>query len=147
MAIVTCAKCGAKNRVDERQAQDTTPVCGRCGAELPATPEAMGGHPVELTDATFDRALREAGDKPVLVDCWAEWCAPCRMLAPTLDELAAESRGRYVIAKLDVDANQRTASRFRISGIPAMLIFHNGQLVDQLVGLQPKAAIAARLAR
>ena len=149
MAIVTCPNCGAKNRVDERAAATKQPVCGRCGTKLPAPSAAVesDGHPVELTDATFASQINSAGDKPVLVDCWAAWCGPCRMLAPTIDALAAESNGRYVVAKLDTDANPQTAARFRISSIPTMLIFKRGQLVDQLVGLQPKQAIAARLAQ
>jgi thioredoxin len=144
MAIVVCPNCGTKNRVDESAAAQKQPVCGRCGAKLTV---ASNDHPVELTDASFDRFLAEAGDKPVLVDCWAAWCGPCRMLAPTIDVLAKESAGRWIVAKLDTDANQRTAARFRISGIPTMLIFKQGELVDQLVGLQPKRNIEARLAK
>jgi thioredoxin 1 len=82
---------------------------------------------------------------PVLLDCWAEWCGPCRMIAPVLDELAAEANGRYLIAKLDVDDNPRTAAQFDIRSIPTMLIFRDGALVDRIVGAQPKEAIAARL--
>ena len=81
----------------------------------------------------------------MLVDVWAAWCGPCRMLAPTIDQLAAESRERYVVGKLDADANQRTVANYRVEGIPALLIFKRGTLVDRLVGLQPKQAIAAKL--
>jgi thioredoxin len=144
MAIVTCPNCGAKNRVDERAAAEKQPVCGRCGTKLSV---ASSDHPLELTDGTFDRFLSEAGDKPVLVDCWAAWCGPCRMLAPTIDALAKSSAGRWLIAKLDTDANPRTASKYRISSIPTLLIFKRGQLVDQLVGVQPQPSIEARLAR
>lgn len=140
--ILNCPKCGAKNRVDEARVATEQPVCGRCHAKL----QASTSHPVEVTDATFAQFLASAGDKPVLVDCWAAWCGPCRMLTPTINALAAESQGRYVVAKLDVDTNQRTAAQFNISGIPALLFFKRGQLVDQLVGLQPKPAIAAKLA-
>jgi thioredoxin len=148
MAIATCTKCGTKNRVDEKAAVDKTPVCGKCGNELTVggANGANTGHPVIATDATFESALAQAGDAPVLVDAWAPWCAPCRMIAPVLDQLAAESGGRYIIAKLNVDENPRTASQFGIQSIPTMLIFKNGKLVDRLVGVQPKPVIAAKLA-
>jgi thioredoxin len=142
MAIVHCPNCNAKNRVEDR-GPGVRPVCGRCGAELPAP----AFKPVELTDATLAEAVRSAGMRPLLVDCWAAWCGPCRALAPVLDSLAAESDGRYVIAKLDIDANPRSASQYGIQSIPTMLIFKNGALVDQLQGLQPKPAILARLNR
>ena len=141
--IVTCPKCAAKNRVAPDTARRRRPVCGRCGEPLPG-PDA-GAKPMEITDDTLAGLLASAGDKPVLVDCWATWCPPCRMLAPTIDQLAAEARGRYVIAKLDTDNNPQTAERFRITSIPTMLIFRNGELADRLVGLQPKDAILAKL--
>ena len=148
MSIVVCPKCGAKNRVNERAAAMKQPVCGRCGTKLPLEGAAAdASHPIEVTDGNFAQVLADAGDKPVLIDCWATWCPPCRMLAPTIDALAAESSGRYVIGKLDTDNNPQTSSRFQISSIPTMLIFKRGQLIDQIVGLQPKAAIAARLAK
>lgn len=142
--IVSCAQCGARNRVDESAAQKRRPVCGRCGTELNVNET---GAPRVVTDATFAREVLQAGQTPVLVDCWAAWCGPCRMIAPMLDELAAESRGRYVITKLNVDENPQTAARFQIRSIPTLLIFKNGQLVDTIVGLQPKQAIAQRLER
>jgi thioredoxin 2 len=142
MAILTCSTCGARNRVDESRAASATPVCARCHTPLSSRSQSS---PVTLTDATLQQALRNAGDLPVLLDCWAPWCGPCRMLAPTLDQLAGESNGRYVIAKLNTDENPRTAQQFQISAIPCMLLFHRGQLVDKLVGLQPKSAIADRL--
>src|SRR6266508_1850273 len=122
MAIIACPKCGAKNRVDESKAAQRQPVCGRCGAALDAGDSA----PREISDATIGTLLSQAGDRPVLVDCWAAWCGPCRMIAPTIDQLAAESNGRWVIAKLDVDQNPRMASQFHIDSIPALLLFKNG---------------------
>ncbi len=83
---------------------------------------------------------------PVLLDRWAPLCGPCRMLTPTIDALAAESGGKYLVAKLNVDENPATAARFNISSIPTMLIFDRGQLADRLVGLQSKSAIAGKLA-
>ncbi|HEU4753990.1 MAG TPA: thioredoxin [Armatimonadota bacterium] len=138
MPIVSCPRCGAKNRVSEEKAH-LQPVCGRCGAELSAA------GPLELTDATFQQAVQAAGSRPLLVDCWAAWCGPCRMLAPTIDALAAESAGRYLVAKLDIERNPRTAQAFGVQSIPTLLLFKNGALVDRLVGLQPKPAIAAKL--
>jgi thioredoxin 2 len=142
--VLTCPKCGAKNRVDEMRAQTMNPVCGRCHAKL-VLPNAAANDPIELSDANFDTLLSSAGNTPVLVDCWAPWCGPCRMLTPIIEQLAAESNGRYIIAKLNTGENPRTAARFRIDAIPAMLIFKNGNLTDRIVGLQPKQAIAERL--
>lgn len=146
MAIVACARCGAKNRVDERAASVRQPVCGRCGAKLNAGAAGGVGKPVTVTDASFTREVLEAEGVPVLLDCWAEWCGPCRMIAPALDQLAAEAGGRYLIAKLNVDENPQTAAQFGIRSIPTLLIFKNGKLVDRIIGAQPKQAIAARLA-
>ena len=142
MPVTICPKCGAKNRIDER-AQRLQPVCGRCGTKLPVM-GAGNGHPVVVTDATFADVVKDP--RPVLVDAWAPWCGPCRMIAPTLEQLAAESGGRYVIAKLNVDENPQTATHFAIDSIPTLLLFKNGQLVDRIVGLQPKQAIAQKLA-
>ena len=144
MTIVTCPNCGAKNRVDETRG-DLQPVCGRCKTPLRIGATPSDGYPVELTDATFDSAISSAGNRPVLVDCWAAWCGPCRMIAPTIESLASEASGRWVIAKLDVDRNPATAQRYRIASIPTLLIFKDGQLAEQVVGLQPKPAILARL--
>ena len=145
MAIVSCPNCGAKNRIDEGKAARAQAKCGRCGIPLVAS-AVPSGEPVTVTDATFARDVLGVSGKPVLVDCWAPWCGPCRMLEPTIKQLAAEAAGRYVIAKLNTDENQRTAAQYQIDGIPTMLLFKDGRLVDKLVGLQPKQAIASRLA-
>src|SRR5205809_557101 len=149
MAIQICSNCGAKNRVDERAAKVSQPVCGKCGTKLPLlnTTGTSNGKPQVVTDATFAQDVINASPSlPVLVDAWAEWCGPCRMIAPMLDQLAAESGGRYKITKLNVDENPRTSAQFSIRSIPTLLIFKNGRLVDQIVGVQPKQAIATRLA-
>ena len=148
MAIVRCAQCGAKNRVDELAAKSLMPVCGRCGEKLEkgSGSFATSDKPLIVTDANFAREVLEADDRPVLVDFWAEWCGPCRMIAPALERLAAESEGRYRIAKLNVDNNPQTAARFRIQSIPTLIIFKRGEAVERLVGAQPQHAIAARLA-
>jgi len=106
---------------------------------------AQDSKPVNITDQTFEREVLQARGGPVLVDCWAPWCAPCRMVGPILDQLAAESGGRYRIAKLNVDDNPQTASRFQIASIPTMLIFKDGQLIDRLIGAQSKEVIAEHL--
>ncbi len=148
MAIRTCAKCGTKNRVDEQAAVVSQPVCGKCGAKLPdatATTSA-NGKPQVVTDSTFaNEVLNASTSVPVLVDCWAPWCTPCRVIAPVLDQLAAESGGRYKIAKLNVDENPGISAQFQIRSIPTMLIFKHGKVVDQIVGAVPKQTILARL--
>ncbi|MFH1008545.1 MAG: thioredoxin [Candidatus Latescibacterota bacterium] len=100
---------------------------------------------IELTDANVDQAL---GRFPLLVvDCWAPWCGPCRMMAPVIDELAGEYAGRIVFAKVNVDENAKTASKYGIRSIPALLVFQNGKVVDQLVGAQPKNTLEIQLAK
>jgi thioredoxin 1 len=99
--------------------------------------------PVEVTDANFDEALRN--HPLVLVDFWAEWCAPCRMIAPILEELAQEYEGKLLVAKLDVDENPKTAMRFRVMSIPTVILFKNGQPVEVLVGAQPKRNFQAKI--
>ena len=148
MPIQTCPKCGTKNRVDEQAAIDSQPVCGKCGEKLPAVKASAtsSAKPQVVTDATFAADVIAASSSlPVLMDCWAPWCGPCRMIAPVLDQLAAESGGRYKIVKLNVDENPRTSAQFQIRSIPTMLIFKNGRVVDQIVGAVPKEAIASKI--
>ena len=140
--VVACASCGAKNRVPRNKLeQGLQPVCGRCGKSLPAVVE-----PFQVTDSTFAAEV-ERSDLPVLLDAWAPWCGPCRVIAPILQELAGEMAGRVRVAKLNVDENPLTASRFRIQSIPSLLVFRGGREVERLVGVQPKAEITRRLER
>ena len=143
MQVVVCGKCGVKNRVEENRLAASEAKCGRCGTKLEAG--AHDSKPFVITDQSFEHDVLQTTGQPVLVDCWAPWCGPCRMISPVLDELAAESQGRYRIAKLNVDENPQTSARFRIASIPTLLIFKDGQLVDRIVGVQPKQAIAERL--
>jgi len=113
--------------------------------QRPARPQPAPGAPLIVTDATFDQVV--SGDLPVLVDFWAPWCGPCRAVAPTVERLAQEFAGRAVVAKLNVDDNPRTAQRFGISGIPALLVFQGGQVVERLLGAQPAPALRQALVR
>jgi len=103
-----------------------------------------GKNVVTLSDSSFDTEVLQSAT-PVMVDFWAEWCGPCKMLGPTIDQLADEYQGKVKIAKLNVDDNSSTASRFGIRGIPALLIFQGGQVKEQLVGALPKANISKAL--
>jgi thioredoxin 2 len=148
MPIVACSKCGTKNRVDPRHAVEQIAKCGKCGTPLDlskAEEAATETKPLIVTDASFQHDVIEASERPVLLDAWAPWCGPCRLVGPIMEQLAAESKGRYRIAKLNVDENPITATQFQIQSIPTMLIFKNGKVVDRLIGAQPKPAIAARL--
>ncbi len=103
-----------------------------------------GKHTKEFTDANFEAEVLKS-DVPVLVDFWAEWCMPCRMIAPTIDELAEEYSGRVKVGKVDTDANRDTGVKYGISAIPTILLFKNGQVAQKFVGLTKKADFKAAL--
>jgi thioredoxin 2 len=140
--LIRCPSCGATNRVPpEKLKLGLQPVCGRC-----KTPLLGPSMPVTVTDATFSTEVERA-PVPVLLDLWAPWCGPCRMVAPVLEELAKEMAGRVRVAKLNVDENPATAARFQVRSIPTLLVLKGGREMDRIVGVQPKAEIARRLER
>ena len=100
----------------------------------------MGAKPIPITDATFEQEVLKS-DVPVLVDFWAPWCGPCKMIAPVLEEIARDNEGKLKITKLNVDENQRSAGQFGVMSIPTMILFHNGSAIGQLVGFRPKAEL------
>ncbi|SHG19723.1 thioredoxin [Jatrophihabitans endophyticus] len=104
----------------------------------------MGANTKTVTDSSFSTDVLGA-DEPVLVDFWAEWCGPCRQVAPVLEEIAGEQQGKLTIAKLNIDENPETARNYQVMSIPTMAVFHKGELVKTIVGARPKAAILREL--
>ncbi len=141
--LIRCRSCGAINRVPpEKLQQGLQPVCGRCKA--PLLVEAFASKPISITDATFPAEV-ERSPVPVLLDMWAPWCGPCRMISPMVEELAREMAGRIRVAKLNVDENPATAARFNVQSIPTLLVLKGGREIDRIIGVQPKSEIARRL--
>ena len=129
--IVECPNCGARNRLGHADSARERPRCGRCGAALPWL--------VDAGDATFDREAN--APMPVLVDLWAPWCGPCRTVAPVLEELSRELAGKLKVVKVNVDENPRLAARFNARSIPMLVLIEGGQVLETVVGAQPKAAL------
>ena len=140
--ILACASCRVKNRVPIARIKEGA-KCGKCGSALSV--EDLG-RVVTVRDATFEREVMKSG-LPVLVDCWAPWCGPCKAVAPLLDELAVKYQTRVKIVKVNMDENPGTGSRFSISSVPTLLLVKNGQVMDTLVGALPKEQLEAAIER
>jgi len=139
--IIRCLSCGTKNRMPETRLSDR-PLCGRCSAPLVVGGDA--GKPFDTTDATFSQEVLTVTGA-VIVDCWAPWCAPCRLVAPVLDELAAKYAGGIKIAKLNVDENPVTAAQYDIRNIPTLLFFRDGKLINRVMGALPREELERHL--
>ncbi|MFV9646884.1 MAG: thioredoxin TrxC [Desulfobacterales bacterium] len=139
--IIRCKNCGAKNRIPKIRLNDR-PVCGRCHSRLPEG--RVSDSPVIVSDKTFNDEIISA-PVPVLLDCWAPWCGPCRTIGPIIDQLAKEFAGKVKFAKLNVDENPATSTKYNIMSIPTMLLFKDGKMVNSLVGALPKAEIENHL--
>jgi thioredoxin 2 len=138
-ATVACAHCGRLNRVDLARAGDG-PKCGSCGKPI------VLDRPMRLTDAEFDRVVADSS-VPVLVDFYADWCGPCKMMAPVLDQAAREHSGRVLVAKVDTDANPMLARKFRIASIPTLVAFKGGAEVARELGALPRTRLNALIER
>jgi thioredoxin 1 len=102
--------------------------------------------PMEMTDSNFQQEVLSS-DRPVLVDFWAEWCGPCKMIAPIVEELAQEYDGKLKVGKVDVDSNQHVSMQFGVRSIPTLLIFKSGKVVEQVIGAVPKRLLAEKIAK
>ncbi len=138
--VQACASCGQQNRVPVARIEQK-PVCGACKAELSA-PSA----PVEVSDTELGALLKES-PLPVVVDFWAPWCGPCRMVGPALEGIAASMKGKVVVAKVNVDHNPRSAQEYQARSIPLMVAFKNGKPVDRQVGAAPAPQLRAWVER
>jgi thioredoxin 2 len=135
---IDCPACKQTNAIPLNKLLDG-PVCGSCKAKLPGP-----DRPVEVTDTTFDD-LVNGSPLPVLVDFWAPWCGPCRMLGPTLESFAKKKAGEVVVAKLNTDESPATQNRFGVRGIPTLIVFNNGEETNRQVGAVPENVIEGLL--
>jgi thioredoxin 2 len=133
-SIAICPQCGSKNRLKSAP-PDQLPICGKCKGSLPWI--------VSGTDISFRKELETS--TPVLVDFWAEWCAPCRLTAPVLEELARDKAGQIKVVKINVDHNPTTAGQFNIRSIPTLILFKDRHPVETLVGAMSKDALLQKL--
>ena len=133
-SVATCPQCGAKNRL-KAAPPDQIPICGKCKGSLPWI--------VTGTDISFRKELETS--TPVLVDFWAGWCAPCRMTAPVLEDVARDKAGQVKVVKINIDQNPTTATQYHVQSIPTLILFKNGRPVETLVGAMSKDALLQRL--
>lgn len=141
--LIRCRNCGTRNRIPVARLQDG-PRCGSCKQPFPPIP--INSRPVMVTDRTFaDEVI--ASPLPVLLDCWAAWCAPCGAMAPVLEDLARTYAGRLKVAKLNVDQNPMTSSRYSVMSLPTLLFFRDGKVVDTAAGALPRLEIERFLYR
>ena len=133
ISTLTCPSCGKHNRI--RPSERGTPHCGSCGTALPWL--------VEATDDTFD--VEAKAGVAVLVDLWAPWCGPCRIVSPIVEQLSREFAGRLKVVKVNVDDNPATAQRFQAYSIPTLVVLKDGRVVDRFVGAMPKSQLTVAL--
>jgi thioredoxin 2 len=138
-ATIKCQFCGTWNKIDASRAADR-PKCGKCGKPM------LLDRPIALDDESFSRTIA-GSEVPVLVDFYADWCGPCKIMAPEVDKLAANYSGRAIIAKLNTDLAQRTSQSFQIRGIPTSIVFVKGKEVFRQTGAVPYAGLATMLSK
>lgn len=136
---IRCQFCDSWNRIDASRIPDR-PKCGNCGRPI------LLDRPILLGDSDFSRTITES-EIPVLVDFYADWCGPCKMMAPAIDDLAARYQGRVLVVKVDTDRAPQTAATFNIRGIPSTIVFRNGQEVTRQTGAMPAAMLESLLAK
>ena len=139
--LITCSKCGAKNRVPTAKLHER-PLCGKCRAPLAVhRKETLA---TQVTDGTFTRDVL-VSTEPVLLVLWAPWCAYCRMLTPIVEQVAQDFEGRVKVTKMNIDENRAVPAQYTVQGVPTMLLFRNGKLMDRMVGVLSKEEIERHL--